>query len=174
MKGKLLRKVPIEDLTSEAFAPYGRVVELPKSGPNKLGPGWDCWTPVELIQATTTMGVGIVHTHERPLVITEMERHVSREELLWPTDTEVIQPMALPERLDDPTARPDPKTVRVFLIKPGQAIIMAKGAWHSPAYPLKGSAAYFFAIETKSDDIGDDKNPWVPFPDSGYVEIVQP
>lgn len=174
MKDKLLRKVPIEDLTPEAFARYGRVVEVPKSSPNKCGLGWDCWTPVDLIQATTPIGVGIVHTCERPLVVTEMERHVRREELLWPTDTAVIQPMALPERLDDPAAQPDPSTVRVFLIRPGQAIIMAKGAWHSAAYPAGSSAVYFFAIETMGDGIGDDRNPWVPFPGSGYVGIVRP
>lgn len=173
MKQRLLARVPVEDLTPETFAPYGSVIELPKVSPNKVGPGWDCWSPVGFVRAVTTVGVGIVHSQARPLVVTEMERHVSREEILWPTNTEIVQPMALPEKLDDPAAQPDPRTVRAFRIKPGQAIVMVRGAWHSPAYPLQGNALYFFAIENKSDDIGDNKNPWVPFPEDGYVEMVR-
>lgn len=173
MWANVLRKIHVQELSEKAFAPYGKVVSLPDSSPNKQGQGWKCWLPVSLVSTTTDLGLGMVVTQERPLVVTEMERHVSREEILWPTDKAVIQPMALPKDLEDPDAVPDLDTVSAFLIKPGQAIVMAKGAWHSAAYSTGGDTLYFFAIEEKDDAVGDMHNPWVTFPDDVSIEVVK-
>lgn len=172
MQPNSLKKVPLRELSEEAFAPYGNVVCLPNNLPTKKGQGWKCWLPVSLVSITTDLGIGLVVTQERPLVVTEMERHVSREEILWPTDKAVVQPMALPKDLDDPSAVPDPDTVCAFLIKPGQAIVMAKGAWHSAAYPIDKDTLYFFAIEEKDDAVGDMNDPWVTFPAGISVEVL--
>ena len=173
MKQNNFIKVIIEDLTPESFAPFGQAITIPKSKPTKSGDGWDCWSPVALIENTTPMGIGILATSPLPLMVTEMERHVSREEMLWPTDLEIIQPMAPPGKLDAGDAQPDPRTVRAFRIKPGQAIIMAKGAWHSPAFTERGRAVYFFAIEKKADKNGSELNPWVSFMENRSIQVVR-
>lgn len=172
MQHNSLRKIHAQELSVEAFAPYGKVVSLPDSLPNKIGQGWKCWLPVSLVSTTTDLGLGMVVTQARPLIVTEMERHVSREEILWPTDKAVIQPMALPKDLEDPDAAPDPDTVRAFVIMPGQAVVMAKGAWHSAAYPIDKDTLYFFAIEEKDDAVGDMSNPWIAFPADVAIEVV--
>lgn len=83
-----------------------------------------------------------------------------------------LPPVAKCIDLDDPKESPDPVTVRCFLIRPGQGIIINKGVWHSPAYPLNGESTYLFAIEKKPDKFGDEMvNPWVPFKNDEIIEM---
>ncbi len=101
-----------------------------------------------------------------------MERHVSREELLIALDKEIIQPVAICQDIEDPEERPDPKTVKAFRIKPGQGIIINKGVWHSPSYPVSGDATYLFAIEKKPDKFGDEMvNPLVQLLDNKKINM---
>ncbi|MNF04520.1 hypothetical protein D3C80_2040530 [compost metagenome] len=54
--------------------------------------------------------------------------------------------------------------MKAFRIRPGQAIVIGRGVWHSPAYPAAEDARYLFAIEKKKDKFGDEMiNPWVDF-----------
>ncbi len=46
-------------------------------------------------------------------------------------------------------ARPDPETVKAFLIKAGQVVIMSRGTWHSPAFAVSGQAKCYFMVEWK-------------------------
>ncbi len=163
-------EITVEELTPEVFEPYGRVLVLPERAATKKGKGWTCWSPIETISVDSPLGIGIVELEKIDLLITEMERHVSREELLWPVDQAIIQPMALPVQLDEPRAKPMLETVRAFMVRPGQAIIMKKGAWHSAALAVSDHTKYFFAIETKRDQIGAQQNPWVPL--SKTIRII--
>lgn len=157
-------KVQIEDLTDHGFAPYGKVVDLPAAEPSKTGEGWDCWSYIQMLDVSEPIGFGLVDTKRREFVVTAMERHVSREELLLTFDQEIVQPIARCINIDDPGECPDPATVKCFRIKPGQAIIINRGVWHSPAYPASGDARYLFAIEKKKDKFGDEMiHPWVDF-----------
>ncbi|WP_139997480.1 ureidoglycolate lyase [Paenibacillus paridis] len=157
-------KVLIEDLTEKAFAPYGKVIDLPASEPSKAGDGWDCWSYIEMLDVTEPIGFGLVVTKRREFVVTAMERHVSREELLLTFDREIVQPVAKCIDIEDPEEHPDSSTVKCFRIKPGQAIVINRGVWHSPAYPASEDARYLFGIEKKKDKFGDEMiNPWVNF-----------
>ncbi|MCS7464532.1 ureidoglycolate lyase [Paenibacillus doosanensis] len=157
-------KVPIEPLTQQAFAPYGKVVDLPESDPSKAGDGWDCWSYIQMLDVHEPIGFGLVVTRRREFVVSAMERHVSREELLLAFDREIIQPVARCIDIDDPQEHPDPSTVKCFRIKPGQAIVIHRGVWHSPAYPASDDARYMFGIEKKKDKFGDEMiRPWVDF-----------
>lgn len=165
-------KVEPEELTQEAFAPYGKVIDLPDAAPSKNGEGWDCWSYVQMLDASVPIGFGLVVTRQREAVVTSMERHVSREELLLTFDREIIQPVAQCANLDDPDEQPDPLSVKCFRIKPGQAIVIAKGVWHSPAYPAGADARYMFGIEKKPDKFGDEMiNPWVNFKNEDTVRF---
>lgn len=156
--------ISVEPLTKEAFQPYGKVIDLPPGDPSKQGDGWDCWSYIEMLDVDEPVGMGLVVTRRRELVVTTMERHVSREELLLTFDKEIIQPVARCADIDDPEEQPDPLTVKCFLIQPGQAIVIGRGVWHSPAYPAGEDARYMFAIEKKKDKFGDEMvNPWVDF-----------
>lgn len=108
-----------EELTTESFAPYGRVLEVPDHACTKQGAGWVCWSPVDFMLPDAPVGVGIVRCGQAPQ-ITALERHVSREELLWTTTRDVVMAVDLPVRLGDALARPNIETTRVFRIKRGR------------------------------------------------------
>ncbi|MBV6713442.1 ureidoglycolate lyase [Paenibacillus chitinolyticus] len=165
-------KVQIEELTEEAFAPYGKVVDMPAIDPSKSGDGWDCWSYVQMLDVWEPIGFGLVVTKRREFAVKAMERHVSREELLLTFDREIVQPVALCMDIDDPDESPDPSTVKCFRIKPGQAIVIHRGVWHSPAYPAADDARYMFGIEKKKDKFGDEMiNPWVDFINGSTVRF---
>lgn len=165
-------QLQIQELTPQAFAPYGKVIDLPGGAPSKTGDGWDCWSYVQMLDANVPIGFGLVVTRRREPVVAAMERHVSREELLLTFDREIIQPVARCADIDDPEERPDPATTMCFKIKPGQAIVIGRGVWHSPAYAAGDDARYLFGIEKKADKFGDEMvNPWVNFQNDDTIRF---
>ena len=91
--------------------------------------------------------------------------------LLWTTTRDVVMAVDLPVRLGDALARPNIETTRVFRIKAGQAVIIARGAWHSPAFAVQGEAEYFFLVEQKADLVDQDAQPWIDFAGGETLEI---
>ncbi|MFD2332927.1 ureidoglycolate lyase [Cohnella sp. GCM10020058] len=165
-------QVKVEELTPEAFAPYGKVIDLPDGDPSKSGDGWDCWSYIQMLDVSVPIGFGLVVTQRRDSIVDAMERHVSREELLLTFDREIVQPVARCADIDDPEEQPDPASVRCFRIRPGQAIVIGRGVWHSPAYPAGDDARYLFGIEKKPDKFGDEMvNPWVNFQNDDTIRF---
>ncbi len=155
-------KKRIVELTPESFAPFGRVLE-PHGEITKQGESWQCWSPLDFLEPTAPVGVGIVTCQQFPQAVTALERHVSREELLWTTTRDLVMAVDLPLYLGDAAARPNANTTQVFLLRAGQAVILARGVWHSPAFTLEGAGRYFFAVEFKPDFVDQDKQPWISF-----------
>ena len=134
----------VEPLTVEAFAPYGRIVDVPTTKPEVTGPGWECWYGFQHVECRWPVYLGAVATKHRPLLVDSMERHTFTFEYLYPHDHALIQPVGLPLQLDDERAQPDPETVRAFLIPVGSGVIMHPGTWHSAAFPVGRDCTYGF------------------------------
>lgn len=163
----------IQQLTEKSFAPFGRVINPFKNGVTKSGQNWECFSPVDFMQPTTTMGVGIVDTSVYPKRISTLERHVSREELLWTTTKDLVLLVASSMLLGDPNEKPRVEAARAFEIKAGQAIIIKNGTWHAPAFTISGNSRYYFMIEIKPDLIDQDKQPWIPFENDEVIELIE-
>ena len=166
-----MKRMNVTELTAESFAPYGRLAEPYGEKVTKEGENWICYSPVDFVMPEAPMGIGIVYSDEFPEKITGMERHVSREEVLWPTTQELIMLVDLPIYLGAEAAKPNVETTKAFRIKPGQVIIISRGTWHSPAFAVSGKAKYFFMVEKKKDMIDQDDNPWISFQDDESVTI---
>lgn len=163
--------VKIYELTDKSFGPYGRVLDHLDAAPTKQGAGWKCFSQVDFMMTDAPLGVGIVYCDEGPAHIVEMERHVSREELLWATTDDLYMCVDLPTHLGDIRAKPCAETAKIFHIKAGQAVIISRGTWHSPAFAVKGQAKYFFLVESKRDLVDMDDDPWVAFADGKYLPL---
>lgn len=161
-----------EALTVESFAPYGRVVEHLEHAPTKEGENWRCYSPMEFILPDAPMGIGIVYCDTPPAAITAMERHVSREEVLWSTTEDILMAVDLPVYLGDEKARPNVATTKVFHIKAGQVLVINRGTWHSPGFAVQGTTKYYFMVEFKPDFIDQDAAPWIPFADDVSIAIA--
>ena len=165
-----MKHISLTEITKENFAPFGRVVQPYKNTITKAGSGWKCCSPMDFILAEGPVGIGVVYSEEMPERITTMERHVSREEVLWAAKDDLIMLADIPASLGASEGKPDSDTVKAFLIPAGTVIIMNRGTWHSPAFAVKGTVAYYFMVEQKKDFIDQDENPWIPF--DGKEEII--
>lgn len=159
-----------EELTLEGFMPYGEAVLIPQNPSPFSGKGWECWFPRGGL-GDQSASVGIVVTKPTDGVIEAMEREPIKEFLL-PLTAPIIQAVAPPGDINNPNEKPDPASVRAFIIRPGQAIIMSPGTWHWAALPLKDKpTTYFFLGEEHSPLPGRDSSPWVTFVQNSKVKV---
>ncbi len=161
-----------EELTVDGFAAYGQAILLPEDPAPKKDEGWDCWFPLGTFSEGKA-AVGVVTTRPTDGLITAMERE-PKTEFLLPISSAVIQSVALPGDLSDHAQQPDAATVRAFIIRPGQAIVMAPGTWHWAALPLEGETPYYFVTEPHPPEPGREASPWVPFSNSDTVRVSIP
>ncbi len=169
MMNNAIAKTPL-DLTAETFALYGRVLEPHCQKPSKAGTGWSCYSNIDRLTPTAPLMAGLVFCQAMPPVITALEAHTSREELLWAATEDLYMAVAEPLAIDDPQRKPAANCCEIFRIKAGQAVIIAKGVWHSPAFSATGKPAhYFFLVEDKPDAIDQDAAPWIEFADSETI-----
>lgn len=168
-----MKTIGITELTIESFAPYGRLVTEFGEKVTKEGENWTCYSPVDFIMPDAPVGFGIVYSGPVPSQIHALERHVSREEVLWSAGEDLIMVVDLPVYLGAEDARPNPETSKAFRIKAGQVVVINRGTWHSPAFSSKEQAKYYFMVEKKKDLIDQDDDPWIPFLGDEMIEVSE-
>ncbi|MDD2764633.1 MAG: ureidoglycolate lyase [Opitutaceae bacterium] len=90
---------------------------------------------------------GWLETRQRPFLLSELERHNHSDEVFIAACGRSAMPFALGGKLSNPSAQPNPATLSIFIVEPGQAFIVPKGVWHAPAYPLGGAVHYLILLE---------------------------
>jgi len=164
--------VEAEELTVEGFAPYGQAILVAETAAPKVGDDWDCWLGLGHF-GTGEQSVGFVRTRPTGKPIVHMERHLG--EFLVPVASPVVQAMAVPGDLHSRNEKPDAATVRAFIIRPGQAIVMAVGAWHWAALPLRDEEVlYYFIAQPTPPGPGQVEVEWVPFRNGDTVCLQLP
>ena len=164
--------ITIENPTKESFSPYGQLISYDDREPDKSGSGWKCWIPMGMVEVSSKkMQIGLVRINSSNLVVQVMERHETREEMLWPITKPIIQLVGLPNRLNEESAQPRIHEIKAFRLVPGQIIIMSKGTWHSAAYTENDETDYFYAIEL-SNIPEKDIQPWKAFENAQSVSMV--
>lgn len=159
-----------EELTVEGFAPYGQAILSPDLPAPTSGEDWDCWFQLGDF-SPGNHAVGIVHTRPTDDLIRVMERE-PKTEFLLPITGPIVQAVAKPGDLTNHEQQPDPTTVRAFIIRPGQAIIMAPGTWHWASVPLASEEViYYFVTEPHPPEPGREESPWVPFINNDTIEL---
>jgi ureidoglycolate hydrolase len=88
----------------------------------------------------------------RPMLVTKMEMHLLTPELLSAVDGDALLCVAPPQEPRGGKL----EGMRAVLIKRGQAIVLAPGAWHWIPFPTGGDAVRFlvvFRAKTGDDDL---------------------
>ena len=135
-------------ITPENFARYGRVARLPDGAPTAEDATFRYWSDAAHygIDGETEIGFCTVYRQDEPAV-TWMERHDRTPELLIPIDG----PFLLPVMEGRAAAE-----VEVFEVRPGEAVVIGQGVWHSACHPAGGDAATYFVLfrrGTPQDDV---------------------
>ena len=116
----------IEPMTTESFAPFGRLVESSAMPDDRR-----VMTPSQFeCDGRTT-----VHTIWQPHAgrsFSRLERHLGVSQTFFQLcGSPSVVCAAPPTDLDNPLAIPHPENVRAFLIDPGKGFSFARGTWHS-------------------------------------------
>lgn len=121
----------VKDLTPDAFAPYGTVIEQPDVTPEASGPGWNWWSETTLLPHTDRgYGIGYLSLRAGPLRFDWAERHMHSPEVIVPLGDACLVYVGRPEEA------PDWERFEVFRIRQGQAVVLNEGVWHGAPLAL--------------------------------------
>ena len=144
--------VPVVPLTAAAFAPFGEVIEQPAGTPPTQDLGiMRLWTGVAKARISEQLEFSIMTVRDRPREFAEMERHARSPLFLIGLSGEFRLAVAPP---GVGPAGPTAGSVKVFLVKPGQAVLLHKGTWHAWPFPGGEDGAFIVASRdgtTKKD-----------------------
>ena len=161
-----VRVIRPEPLSAEAFRPFGQTV-MPELGaePDISGPTWDCWYPIGRVDGQRSLELGLVEARRLTGPISHMERHEGRAELVIALDLPILQVVAPVTSGSQP---PDAASVRAFIVRPGEAVVLAPGTWHAAGAPVAGdSVRYMFGLPEREES--DVDSGWTPISDGGVA-----
>ena len=126
-----MTRLSVEPLEETAFAPFGAVVDRPSRAPDASGPGWTWWGETQPLGAVPRgYGIGYLDLEPAPSSFDWAERHMQSQELIAPLDGCCLVYVGPADEAEEPDALPPLDRFRVFLLEPGQAVVLAPGVWH--------------------------------------------
>ncbi|HMO83616.1 MAG TPA: ureidoglycolate lyase [Lacipirellulaceae bacterium] len=152
----MARTVIVQPLTDDAFRPYGALVHrVPAGVPLADNEALTYWEKVVEFEPGVTRSVGLLTEKRRPMVLTSMERHTKALEWFVPIDGQCVACFAEFHDPDDPHERPDSDRVVAFDMSGIAGFVVARGAWHWPAFPLTETATQLVTLrrDTEHDDV---------------------
>src|SRR5215212_2707828 len=116
-------KLKIEELTAEAFAPFGRVVEQPPRAADVVRPGWSWWgedhqLAGDLTRPDRPYAVGYLDLRPAQLSFDWAERHMHSDEMVIPTGGDCLVYVAPADHPAEPSRLPPLEQFRVFRLQP--------------------------------------------------------
>jgi ureidoglycolate lyase len=134
--------LPVRQLTTEAFAPYGRVIHPPDRAQDAEGPGWRWWAEtVFLAGDERPWGVGYLDLEPAPPPRFDWaERHMRTPEAVVPLSGDVIVYVGPAEHLDEPDRAPDLASYEAFRVTSGTGVVLERGVWHGAPLAEGGPA----------------------------------
>ncbi|MGO4563334.1 ureidoglycolate lyase [Rhizobiales bacterium 3FA27D7] len=154
-----IEEIRVEPLSAEAAQGFGKALLFGATHPTSDGGWWKCWEGcAELSQGR--QWVGFVQAGDSMPDITEMEREPGTE-LIIPVSGEIVQCVAHGVQDASGIERPDGRTARAFVVKPGSALAMNAGVWHAAAFGLKGEASYFYIAQRRKAEDSEGRGGWV-------------
>lgn len=114
-----------QNLTAEAFAPFGFVFDLPRDA-NRTGP--HAVFADDRPDATVTTTLIHLKPAKHPRTVIDVERHRHSAQFFLPLSGARLSVVVFPS---DATGRPDETAARAFLVGPGLAFGYHPGTWHA-------------------------------------------
>lgn len=130
-------------LSKKDFQPFGQLIEV-QAGvrPTVTNATLHYWSGLAKARIHEQMEFGIFTVQAREREVAELERHIRSPELLVGLEGESILVVAPQSPPKTGRAHPDPLQVKAFIMKRGQAVILAKGVWHALPFPLSKESKF--------------------------------
>jgi ureidoglycolate lyase len=131
--------VPIQDVSADAFASFGQVIEKPERAQDASGPGWQWWGELVHMQGgDRPYAIGYLDLQPAALRFDWAERHMLSDELVAPLGGDCLVYVAPADFPEEPGRLPALERFQVFRVRQGQAVLIGKGVWHGA--PLAADA----------------------------------
>lgn len=149
-----VRRVTVEQLTSESFEPYGTYVERPKREPDWVASGSRIMGVVEARDTEGKVGelwnlgelefdepvfLGSVRYHHQGFLVAELERHMG-ETQTWIAERGTGLLVVAPSTESEDEL--DLEGLRIFVVEPGDVLAIGRGVWMCHFLPLGSHADY--------------------------------
>lgn len=167
-----VRTVVIEPLSPQSASKYGKALTFSDVSATSVGDWWKCWEGCAELSAGKQW-VGFVKAAAGIPLIAEMEREPGTE-MIIPVSGTIVQTVALGDPEGRRAAHADASTARAFVVRPGEALVLAPGVWHAAAFGLDGEASYFYVAERRKADQSEGRLGWVTIADSKLLQPVLP
>jgi ureidoglycolate lyase len=123
--------LPVRTLTSEAFAPYGRVLGRPERSHDAEGPGWQWWAETVVLDGDDrSWGVGYLELQPAEPRFDWAERHLRTLEAVIPVSGDCLLYVGPADHLDEPDRLPSLDRFHVFAVPAGSGVVLDRGVWH--------------------------------------------
>ena len=159
------RTVVVEQLSAEAFAPFGTVMaaEGERRSIDLYGSSIDVFTAGE-IDADVPVEIFMSRSAMREFRVHFLERHMLLAQMFVPLcGTPFVVAVARPDAAEDENGIPLVSEVRAFVVPGDTAVAIHRGTWHEPPFSLQdGSlrlttthAALTSGLESKLNERGE-------------------
>jgi ureidoglycolate hydrolase len=149
----------LEQLTAEAFAPFGTVLMQPGVPAQAEGSGWQWWGEIAALPNNGRRWTfGVLSLEAVPLSIDWAERHLHSPEVVLASASDLAVYVA-PSGSDEPSL----SALRVFRVPAGAGVILNPGVWHGAPFTLDGRGSAFVLL---LEGTGRDDVTVVRFPDT--------
>lgn len=134
-------RLPVRELSAEAFRPYGRVIERPARGRDASGPGWSWWAETVLLEGDgRPWGVGYLDLEPAEPRFDWAERHMRTAETIVPIAGSCLVYVAPADHPEEPDRLPAFDHFEVFRVGPGSGVVMDPAVWHGAPLAEVGPA----------------------------------
>jgi ureidoglycolate lyase len=138
-----------QELTPEAFAPFGTVIAPEDDG----APAEGQVSPLDLSGGRPRFYA--MRLPPRGLLVKEITRHVRTTQALASVGGHTwFIAVAPPSHLDDPAAEPNIEDIKAFRIPGDRGIVLHKGTWHAGPH-FEGGSQSFFNLELMDTNVVD-------------------
>lgn len=142
-----MRRLPIEPIAADAFAPFGALLVAPAEDPRQ-----DRVARIENLRAGVPPNLALIRSapFSGLMPLTRLERHPHSSQTFLPLAVEAYLAVVAPDR----GGRPDEAAIRAFRVPGRVGIHYRAGAWH--AHMMTLSAPGTFAMLVHEDGTAED------------------
>jgi ureidoglycolate lyase len=132
-----MTSIVLQDVTAEAFAPYGLLLPRPRLGRPRV----ELYSELANLReaAKSRLSLTTMAPQALPLTAKEMERHVHSSQTFVPIDCASYLVMVAPHGADD---RPDPAGVKAFRVPGDIGVHYYANTWHHPLTALERAGSF--------------------------------
>lgn len=147
--------VQVEALTAEAFRPFGQIIQIPDTEPDRDAASHRYWAGMAHIDLSDDpIDLALSRMLRRPFRLSQMERHRKATQTFVPFGTPAGILAVAPPQPEDPDDRPRHQSIRAFALDGSAGYHLFRGVWHDSLFPIGRYADYLMVVrrDTGIDD----------------------